>query len=585
MNNLKISTRLVLLIGVLCVMLISIGGIGLFGITKTDDGLQSIYEHNTVPLSQISEIQTRLLRNRLAIAISLITPKPETIVPATAEVDANIEAISKVWEVYSSNILTPQEKKIATEFAENRRRFVQEGLKPAAAALRANDVTEASRIVVEKIRPLYPAVNDGIQALMKFQLDAAKQAQADSLARYTMIRNLSVASIGAGVGLAALFGWFLIRGISRSLTHAIDAANAVAQGDLTHAIDTQGKDELAQLLQALATMRDSLSSVVGDVHQNAAGVATASAQIAQGNNDLSGRTEEQASALEQTAASMEQLGSTVRQNSDNARQANQLAQGASVVAIKGGQVVAEVVETMKGINDSSKQIVDIINVIDGIAFQTNILALNAAVEAARAGEQGRGFAVVAAEVRSLAQRSAQAAKEIKTLITTSVDRVDQGSQLVDQAGATMSEIVSAIRRVTDIMGEITAASVEQSAGVAQIGEAVGQMDQATQQNAALVEESAAAAESLKLQAQQLVQSVAIFKLNQIASTRPISAKPATAATNAHKGMEYRAPNRANPVARPTNKAVVSGSTAPSQATQSVVESALAKSGTDDWESF
>ncbi len=269
-------------------------------------------------------------------------------------------------------------------------------------------------------------------------------------------------------------------------------------------------------------MQGSLAGVVGGVRGNAEGVATASAQIAQGNHDLSQRTEEQASALEETAASMEQLSSTVGQNADNARQANQLTISATSVAVRGGKVVDQVVETMKGINDSSRKIADIIGVIDGIAFQTNILALNAAVEAARAGEQGRGFAVVASEVRNLAGRSAEAAKEIKSLISASVERVEHGTVLVEQAGTTMAEVVGSIKRVADIMGEITAASVEQSSGVAQVAEAVSQMDQVTQQNAALVEESAAAAESLKQQAQALAESVAMFKLGEREGSAPLA---------------------------------------------------------------
>jgi methyl-accepting chemotaxis protein len=322
----------------------------------------------------------------------------------------------------------------------------------------------------------------------------------------SIVLMLVVGSCGVVTGI-----WFS-RCIAKPVEHALAIARSIANGDLTCTVNIKGSDEFAQLLGALSTMQDSLARLVTNVRQNSESVATASAQISSGNNDLSTRTEQQAASLEETAASMEQLGSAVRQNVDNAMQANELAKGASEVALKGGDVVSQVVDTMKGINDSSKRIVDIISVIDGIAFQTNILALNAAVEAARAGEQGRGFAVVASEVRSLAQRSAGAAKEIKTPISASVERVDRGTVLVDQAGATMSEIVTAIGRVTDIMGEISSASTEQSTGVGQVGEAITQMDQATQQNAALVEESAAAAESLRVQAQQLVQTVATFKL-------------------------------------------------------------------------
>jgi methyl-accepting chemotaxis protein len=303
--------------------------------------------------------------------------------------------------------------------------------------------------------------------------------------------------------------------IVQPLRTAEQAAAQVARGELDFDIDTRGSDEAARLLGAvrdMRDMRDRLSTVVASVRANSESVATASSEIAQGNSDLCSRTEQQASALQQTAASMEQLGTAVRHNADNARQANQLAQGAATVATQGGEVVGRVVQTMKGINDSSRRIADSIGTIDGIAFQTNILALNAAVEAARAGEQGHGFAVVASEVRALAQRSASAAREIKTLISDSVERVEQGTALVDRAGETMTEIVQSIQRVTDIMGEISSASSEQSSGVQQVCQAVTQMDQATQQNAALVEQSAAAAESLKQQAGQLVQAVAVFRL-------------------------------------------------------------------------
>lgn len=324
--------------------------------------------------------------------------------------------------------------------------------------------------------------------------------------------------IGLGVvstliGIAIAFG--ITRSIIRPMSEAVKIAQTVASGDLTSRIEVKSTDETGQLLQALKDMNDSLLRVVGEVRIGTDTIATASSQIAAGNLDLSSRTEEQASALEETASSMEELTSTVKQNADNARQANVLAISASDVAVKGGTVVSQVVDTMSSINASSKKIVDIIGVIDGIAFQTNILALNAAVEAARAGEQGRGFAVVASEVRNLAQRSTVAAKEIKALINDSVENVDIGTKLVGQAGSTMQDIVNSIKSVTDIMGEITAASQEQTSGIEQINQAITQMDEVTQQNAALVEEAAAAAGSLEDQARNLVQVVSVFKTTAV----------------------------------------------------------------------
>ncbi len=380
-------------------------------------------------------------------------------------------------------------------------------------------------LVDKDLRPLadkYLQSLDDLRTAMAAQL-ADSQGDTSTLAKASQVL-LGVGTLIA-VALGALLAFTVTRSIVQPVQRGKQAAESIADGDLTHPIEASGNDETGQLLQALATMQSRLATIVGNVRHNAEGVATASVEIASGNNDLSARTEQQASALQQTAASMEELGSTVRQNADNARTANQLAMSASTVAQQGGDVVAEVVETMKGINDSSRKIADIISVIDGIAFQTNILALNAAVEAARAGEQGRGFAVVAGEVRSLAGRSAEAAKEIKGLIGTSVERVERGTALVDKAGATMSEVVASIRRVTEIMGEISAASSEQSQGVSQVGEAITQMDQATQQNAALVEQSAAAADSLKTQAGQLVDAVAVFRLSANA-TRHGDATPA-----------------------------------------------------------
>jgi len=383
----------------------------------------------------------------------------------------------------------------------------------------------------------------------KIEADSAvvsAKAAADGKRATVVSLVLMLAACGAGVVGGALFS----RAIIRPLGQAVDVARAVASGDLSVAGNAQGKDEAGELLRSLKGMQESLAKVVTGVRQNAEGVAKASAQIAQGNHKLSQRIEEHASALEETSASMEQLGSTARQNADNARQANELALGASTVAVKGGVAVGQVVDTMKGINDGSKQIADIISVIDGIAFQTNILALNAAVEAARAGQHGRGFAVVAGEVRNLAQRSADAAKQIKALITDSVERVEQGMVQVGQAGVTMTEIVASIKRLTNIMSEISAASLEQSSGVVQVGEAVSQMDRATQQSTALVDESAAAAESLKHQAQQLVDAVAVFRLGGWESSHVAVVLPAEAAAPSCPAVERRSPNRAKNVVRP-----------------------------------
>jgi len=395
-----------------------------------------------------------------------------------------------------------------------------------------------------------------------------------------------ILSVSAGTFLLSamllILGLVITRNLLKQLggepNYSVEVTKRLASGDLAVEISLAPGDE-SSMLHEIQAMRDNFAKIVGNVRMGSEGVATASSEIAQGNHDLSARTEQQASALEQTAASMEQLSATVKQNADNAKQANQLAQSASAVAIKGGNVVGQVVDTMKGINDASRKISDIISVIDGIAFQTNILALNAAVEAARAGEQGRGFAVVATEVRSLAGRSADAAKEIKNLINASVERVEQGTALVDQAGATMTEVVSSIKRVTDLMGEISSASHEQSAGVSQVGQAITQMDQVTQQNAALVEEMAAAADSLKSQAQDLVGTVAVFQLAQAHGAGMLHGSAPQQKISAR-----RAPTPASrkPGSTTTKSAI---RTKPASLAAPVGALPTANAGGGDWESF
>ncbi|NVO04901.1 MAG: HAMP domain-containing protein [Rhodoferax sp.] len=465
----------------------------------------------------------------------------------------------------------------------------QAGYKSAFAAYKeaANDPVAGDKAAKGKDREAATTLNELRKVLAKSEADTAVVASegAKSATRIALGVMLIITVV------AVLGSIWLSRQIVGALQQAVNLADKVAHGDLSSQVDVQGSDEIAELLRSLKTMQDNLMGLVTKVRQGSESVANASSEIAHGNNDLSARTEQQAAALEQTASSMDELGSTVNHSADNARQASQLATNASSVAVRGGEVVGQVVETMKGINDSSRRIADIISVIDGIAFQTNILALNAAVEAARAGEQGRGFAVVASEVRALAGRSAEAAKEIKALIGASVGRVEHGSTLVDQAGATMNEVVAAIRRVTDIVGEISAASTEQSSGVAQVGQAINQIDQATQQNAALVEEMAAAASGLKGQAADLVQAVAVFKLQagDVPRAAPMAAAaPRLGAQSAPRQLASSAPKLAakpspKPAAKPVAKAAPSPKlSAPAPAAPAPKQTAAAD---DEWETF
>jgi methyl-accepting chemotaxis protein len=735
MNSTSIKFRMVTVLAAMTLLLVVLGGNGLYGMSKSDDSLREVYEQRTIPMAQISNMQQLLLTNRLRISASLETPTREVIQKNTEEIEKNIEEINNTWESYYTNRLGSEDKIIADKFAADRKQFVTEGLKPAIIALRANEIKQAEKIVGEKVQPLYEPVRMDIQNLMQFQLDKGKQDYLNSIDSYKTKRTQAVIILVLGALFATWAFITIVLGVLNPLKKAISLLGNISQGrynnditlvrndeigtlmdtlkamqitlgfkvadegriasenlririgldnvstgvtiadtdrrliymnkaainlmqavesdfrkdlpnftaakligtsidtfhkkpahqnsmleslinthraqillgghtfdlaaspvvnssgkrlgtvlewndrttevavekevstivesalkgDFSKRIDVQGKDgflkelgqginqlmktsddglqDVVRMLGALASgdltyhitaeydgtfkqlkddaniTSDRLREIITQIKQSTDIIHTAAQEIASGNTDLSQRTEQQSSSLEKTAASMEKLTSTVKQNAENAKQANAMANNASAVALKGGTVVRQVVGTMSSINESSHKIVDIISVIDGIAFQTNILALNAAVEAARAGEQGRGFAVVATEVRNLAQRSASAAKEIKTLIENSVAKVDLGAKQVDEAGKTMDEIVSAIKRVNDIMTEISAASNEQSQGIGQVSQAITLMDEATQQNSALVEESAAAAESMEEEARGLINSVSIFKID------------------------------------------------------------------------
>jgi len=511
--NLKIGPRLGVAFGSLLALLVIVAAASLTGIGTVHAGLKTVYEDRTVCLGQLAEIHQLMLRNRILVMEMLDHPTADGMAQRNTELQENIAKITKTWEAYASSYMTTDEKSLADAFISARKLYVKEGLLTIRDALLAGKHQEAQDAYNNQLPGLAKAAEDGINKLVQLQIDVAAQEYAKANDTKTQVFATTLALTALALCLGSALAWIISRSITRPVAQAVHVAEKVAAGDLSSRIQATGSDEMSQLLRALQSMTDGLVGIVSQVRNSSDSIATGSSEIAMGNADLSQRTEEQASNLQQTAASMEQMNVTIKQNADTARTANQLATSASQVAAKGGEVVSQVVATMEDITASSRKISEIISVIDGIAFQTNILALNAAVESARAGEHGRGFAVVAGEVRNLAQRSAEAAKEIKSLISQSVDKVEAGSRYVGEAGLTMDDIVNQVRRVADLIGEIGAATSEQTQGIDQISNAVNQLDQVTQQNAALVEESAAAAESLKHQAASLAHVVSVFKLN------------------------------------------------------------------------
>ncbi|MGZ5780215.1 MAG: methyl-accepting chemotaxis protein [Burkholderiaceae bacterium] len=522
--------------------------------------------------STIDSIAREDARRTLAL---FILPDRAARAKSYEKIDADKIAIDNALAILSKYIDKPEEKALIEKIQASRTSYSTSFIK-VAELIESDQRDQAAKMVNEETFPALDMLLQNIRALVDLQKKELEtngaQAQHDIHSSSLWIIALGAIALLVSLGLSYQIG----RWITVPLNHAVTVAQTVAAGDLGSHIDTTGKNETAQLLQALKEMNDSLSRTVGQVRLGTETIATASNQIASGNLDLSSRTQSQASALEKTASSMEELTSTVKQNVDNAQQANHLVMSASDVAVKGGEVVGKVVATMGSIKESSRKIVDIIGVIDSIAFQTNILALNAAVEAARAGEQGRGFAVVAAEVRNLAQRSAGAAKEIKGLIGDSVDKVDEGSKLVDNAGATMNEIVTSVQHVADIMSEITSASQEQSAGIEQVNHAITQMDEMTQQNAALVEQAAAAAQSMQDQAKTLLHAVSIFKLTNNTTRSNLSgtaSKRLPAKTSAAPSL-------------PNQKPVKPVIAAPAHGTKISAPVALrSDTKNDDWEEF
>jgi methyl-accepting chemotaxis protein-1 (serine sensor receptor) len=547
--NLSIRSRLIGTMILLGVLMIFIGVRGITALNTTNGVLKDVYANAMVSMKAIADAQIQIDRARLSIdrvALKPDAPNAEEIITRS---QGFLDASDKAWARYTALPFGAGEKALADQTGAARQTLIKDGVQAAFKALRDKNQPEIDRLMLSEVTRLFRLYTDSAEKLSIYQMESTAKQYADSQSAYNSDLTFSIVAIVLGLIVAVVSTVMLLRAVMNPLNQALKHFNAISDGNLANTIDLGRKDEMGALMNGLNQMQDRLADTVRSVRDGSDAIATASNEIAAGNMDLSRRTEQQAASLEETASSLEELTSTVKQNSDNARQANQLVGSASDIAVKGGELVSRVVDTMASITESSDKIADIIGVIDGIAFQTNILALNAAVEAARAGEQGRGFAVVATEVRNLAHRSASAAKDIKQLITDSVEKVGTGSALVNEAGTTMEEIVSSVRRVTQIMGEITSAGREQEIGIEQINTAVAEMDTVTQQNAALVEEAAAASQAMQEQAVKLAEMVSVFQVAGSPARQAAAPRPAPAASAARPAPAARPAVTAKPAAK------------------------------------
>jgi methyl-accepting chemotaxis protein len=567
LSNLKIGARLGAGFALVLMLLAAVVALSIVSMGRIDANMTKIVHDHDVKIFAAGTMGENFRDISLAVASIVLVTDPGDVKDQVTKLGEARARYGAAKKVLLATKLSDAEKQLLAKLDQSIL-FAKPKVDKTVELGMAGSREEATENMLNQSGPATAAAIAVIDEIVMFEKKLAAAAAAEAEAEYATAHTIMLVIGALAMLTGAAVAWFISRSITGPIRTAVALAERVAGGDLSSVVVVNRGDETGQLMTALKAMNDSLNTIVGEVRSGTDAIATASGEIASGNLDLSSRTEQQASALEETASSMEELTSTVKQNADNARQANVLAGSASEVAVKGGQVVSQVVSTMGKINESARKIVDIIGVIDGIAFQTNILALNAAVEAARAGEQGRGFAVVASEVRNLAQRSAAAAKEIKVLIGDSVAAVDTGSKLVNQAGATMDDIVASVARVTDIMSEITAASHEQEAGIEQINQAIGEMDAVTQQNAALVEEAAAAAGSLREQAGNLAQAVSVFKLDTQAA--PVTHRPASPA--AVRAVNAPPPRQPAPQRQP----------APAQARIATRKAAATQ---DEWEEF